>query len=129
MKTPHPHPNPALEHMDNPGDNVLLGPDCPEEFERPTTPLELEHVDENFVPGPGYKLEIPLGDNEVRRLPKAQEYVYCDSCDFYDFPSGMSMHLKRAHGGSGKAISWDEKKASKGPLVRPGGAGKSKLKK
>lgn len=109
---------PRLEHMDSPGDNVLLGPDCPEEFVRPTKPVELESVDQNFVPGPTHTLIVTNRDAPVGKMPGEHPQHYCDSCDFHDLPANMKLHHKYAHGGRGKSITWDEKKALKAPVKR-----------
>jgi len=107
-------PAPRLEHMDSPGDNILLGPDCPEEFVRPSKPVELESVDQNFIPGPTHELVLRSQDRQTAaNMPKEHQQSYCDSCDFNDLPSAMKLHLKHAHGGHGRSISWDEKRAAK----------------
>ena len=109
---------PSLEHLDNPGDNVLLGPDCPQEFVRPTKPLELESVDQNFVPGPTHTLVVTDREAPSGKMPGEQPLQYCDSCDFYGMPENMRLHHEHAHGGRGKSISWDEKKAQKAPVKK-----------
>lgn len=105
---------PHLINQDNPGDNVFVGTDCPDEQYRGPKPGEPEDVVFGFVPGPTHVLVLPSDDIE-RGNHKQPAMLYCDMCDYSDMSDGMRIHHKHSHSDAGKPITFEAWKALKVP--------------